>query len=35
MGRPYLFHASEHLNSIRSPLAVTLADRAFQNLGGE
>jgi hypothetical protein len=29
VGGTYLFHASEHLGSMRSPLAVALADRAL------
>ena len=35
VGRPYVSDSRQHLGSIRAPLAVTLADGAFQNLRGE
>jgi hypothetical protein len=35
MGGTDLFDASEHLGSVLSTLAVSLTDRALQNLRGE
>jgi hypothetical protein len=35
VGGTYLLDSHQHLGSIRPPLAVTLAEGAFQNLGGE
>jgi hypothetical protein len=35
VGGTDLFHASEHLGSVLSTLAVSLADRTLQTLRGE